>query len=80
MVFNFNSRGVFTTRSNINNQGCNQEFFRAGKVSWNKGHLTNISFATHIKKAPQGKMSKFFFLDPLKEIQFIDEHNQGISF
>ena len=25
-------------------------------------------------------MSKFFFLDPLKEIQFIDEHNQGISF
>ena len=44
-------------------QGHHQEFFRAGKVSWNKGNLINVSFATHERKAPQGKML------PLKQLK-----------
>ena len=34
-------------------QACNQEFFGAGKVSWNGDTLINVSRATHKRKAPQ---------------------------
>ena len=43
-------------------QGWKQEFFRAGKVFWNKGTSINISFTTHERKALQGKISEFFLL------------------
>ena len=41
-------------------QRCNQEFFRAGDIFWNKSHFINISFAIHERKSPQGKMQQFF--------------------
>ena len=48
-------------------QVCNQEFFRAGEVSWNKGALINIILSTaYERKAPQGKILEFFLLDALK--------------
>lgn len=47
-------------------QGCNQWFFRAGKVFWNKGTSVNISSTTHKRKPPQGKISQFLFLRTLK--------------
>ena len=46
--------------------GRNKEFCRAGKFFWNNGTSTNISSITHERKAPHGKISKFFLLDTLK--------------
>ena len=37
----------------------NQEFFRAGEVSWNKGPSTNKSLTSHERKFPHGKISEF---------------------
>ena len=39
-----------TNRINNHNQARNQEFFGAGKVSWNKGTSINDSCVTHKKK------------------------------
>ena len=43
-----------------NVQWRNQEFLRAGKVSWNEGTSINISSTAHKRKAPQGNMLEFF--------------------
>ena len=41
-------------------QGLNQEFFRAGEISWSRGTSINISLISH-KKEPTGKHSGVFF-------------------
>ena len=41
-------------------QARNQELFRAGEVSENKGTSTNISSETYERKTPQGKFQRFF--------------------
>ena len=46
----------------------NEEFFRAGEVSGNKGHLINISSPTYERKAPQGRILEFFLLDNYNSI------------
>ena len=56
---------IFT--KNIFDQGCNQEFFRAGEVSWNNDTSINISSVTLERKVLQGKISEFFFLCTLKK-------------
>ena len=38
----------------------NQKFFRAGKVSWNKGKSINLSPTKHEKKNPKGNVLEFF--------------------
>ena len=53
-----------TTRDML--QARNQELFRAGEVSLNKGTLINIWSAIQEKKGPQGKISDIFFLDTRK--------------
>ena len=50
------------------NQARNQEFFRAGEVSENKGTPINIWSETDKRMAPQGKISEIFFLDRLKTV------------
>ena len=68
----------------VRRQGRNQEFFRAGEFSWNQGTLINISFITHERKAPQGKIWGFFLPETHKttffkwNIKTQDDHNQGI--
>ena len=47
---------------NDNSQGCNQEFFTTGEVSWNEVTLINISFTAHQRKEPQEKILEFFLL------------------
>ena len=47
-------------------QGCNQEIFKVGEVSWNKGISTNLSFKAHEGNAPQRSISELFLLDTLK--------------
>ena len=47
-------------------QAHNQEFFRAGKASWNEGTSINILPIKHQRKAPQGEIWSFFLLDALK--------------
>ena len=46
----------------------NQKFFKAEEVSWVNGTFVNISSITHTKKAPAGKKSGVFLLDPLKNV------------
>ena len=41
-------------------QARNQDFCRAGEVSWNKGTSINISSISHEREAPQGKLSEYF--------------------
>ena len=53
---------------NNNSQGCNQEFFTTGEVSWNEVTLINISFTTHQRKEPQEKILEFFLLLNLKTV------------
>ena len=38
----------------------NQEYFRAGEVSWNKGTLIKILSIKHQRKVSQGKILEFF--------------------
>ena len=64
-------------------QARNQELFRAGEVSENKGTSTNISSETYERKTPQGKFQRFFSQIRLKqhfkwELKPIDEASQGI--
>ena len=47
-------------------QGCNQEFFRPGEVSWNNGTSMNIPSVTPERMFLEGKISELFLLDPLK--------------
>ena len=54
-----------------NAQGCNQNFFRAGEVSWNQGTLINISLKKQKKKGPAWKNWEFFLLDTLITVPWI---------
>ena len=45
-----------------NAQGCNQNFFRAGEVSWNQGTLINISTK---EKRPRMEKLGVFLLNTL---------------
>ena len=47
-------------------QARNQNFFRAGEVSWDEGTFINILLKTPEKKAPQGQIWEFFLLDTLQ--------------
>ena len=44
----------------------NEKCFKAGEVLWDYGTIINILLKTTQKKAPQGKMWKFFLLDTFK--------------
>ena len=50
----------------IAEQARNQEFFRAGEVSWNKSTLINNPSTTHERKVPQEIILGFFLLDTHK--------------
>ena len=52
--------------TNISWQARNQEFFRAGEVSWNEGTSINVSCEAHKRKALQRKIFVFFLQDALK--------------
>ena len=54
---------------------CNQEYFRAEEVFWNKGNTITISSTTHAKKIPYGKILEFFFLDTLKNMILNEKFN-----
>ena len=63
-------------------QGCNQQFFRAGEVSWNKGISTTGLYTNTWKKGLAGKHFRYFFSKTLLkqhfkwDIKSIYEHNQ----
>ena len=71
-----------TAQFSVYFQACNQQFFRVREVCWSKRIPTNISSATHKRKAPQGKTLEFFSQTLLKqhfkrEIQPTERHNQS---
>ena len=47
-------------------QACNQEFFGAGEVSWDRGTLINVSCTTFKRKDPEGNTMLLFLQDTLK--------------
>ena len=54
------NRIIMETYIELSAQARNQDFCRAGEVSWNKGTSINISSISHEREAPQGKLSEYF--------------------
>lgn len=44
------ANNICERNSICDHQSRNQELFRAGEISWNRGTFTNISSATHEKR------------------------------